>query len=118
MEVVKSLKKSEVSVEEAMLDLQQTYENLVKHLFGEDIQIRWIPAYFPFTEPSLELEIFFNNSWMEVLGCGILRPEVMKAFGRPDDEIAWASGAGLERLAMLLFDIPDIRYFWTEDPRF
>jgi len=77
--------------------------------------MRWVPAYFPFTEPSLELEIFFRNQWMEMLGCGILRKNVMKNFNRPDDEIAWASGCGLERFAMLLFDINDIRMFWSTD---
>lgn len=65
--------------------------------------MRWVPAYFPFTEPSLELEIFWNGEWLEMLGCGILRQDVMKNFNRPSDEIAWASGCGLERFAILLF---------------
>ena len=72
-------------------------------------------AYFPFTEPSLELEIFWNDDWMEMLGCGILRRKVLNNFGRPETEISWASGCGLERFAMLLFEINDIRYFWSED---
>lgn len=82
---------------------------------GNEIQFRWVPAYFPFTEPSLELEIYWNNEWLEMLGCGILRREVMDNFGRPKTEIAWASGCGLERFALLLFEISDIRVFWSQD---
>jgi len=66
----------------------------------------------------LELEIFFNNQWLEMLGCGILKKEVLKNFGRPENEIVWASGCGLERFAMLLFNITDIRIFWSRDRRF
>lgn len=97
-------------------DLQSTMDNLVKHLFG-DVQTRWIPAYFPFTNPSLELEIYFMDQWVEVLGCGIMHPDTMERTGR-GKEIAWAAGLGLERYAMKLFDIPDIRLFWTKDERF
>lgn len=53
-----------------------------------------------------------------MLGCGILKEGVMKNFGRPSNEIAWASGCGLERFALLLFEINDIRLFWSEDERF
>jgi phenylalanyl-tRNA synthetase alpha chain len=93
-------------------------ENLNKHLFG-DVKFRWVDAYFPFTEPSNELEIFFNEDWLEVLGCGLLREGILKNAGLdPDKYIAWAFGIGLERLAMKLFEIKDIRLFWTKDPRF
>jgi len=91
---------------------------LVKYLFGSNVELRWSPDKFPFTDPSLELEIFWKGQWLELLGCGILKREVMDNFGRPKNEIAWASGAGLERLALLLFDISDIRLFWSQDPRF
>lgn len=63
--------------------MQTTYENLVRYLFGTEIEMRWVPAFFPFTEPSLELEIFWNGEWLEMLGCGILRRDVMNNFGRP-----------------------------------
>jgi len=96
-------------------DLQQTLEGLAKHLFGNDIECRWVDEYFPFTHPSVELEILYRGEWMEVLGCGVMRPEI---HGLADDRQAWAFGLGLERLAMILFDIPDIRLFWTEDERF
>ena len=99
-----------------VVDLQQTLENLVKFLFG-NIQMRWVPGSFPFTDPSYELEIFFNGEWMEMLGCGIIHKNVLKNGGRSEDEIGWAAGLGIERFAMLLFGITDIRLFWSEDNR-
>ncbi len=81
--------------------------------------MRWVDAYFPFTEPSLELEIFFNNNWLEVLGCGVLRDGVVAKSGKnPELLRGWAFGIGLERLAMKLFNINDIRLFWSNDERF
>ena len=79
--------------------------------------MRWVDAYFPFTEPSFELEIYFGDEWLEVLGCGVIQQEIVKNSGR-GMQPGWAFGLGLERLAMVLFDIPDIRLFWTDDPRF
>ncbi len=58
-------------------DLKQVLENLAKHVFG-DLEMRWIDAYFPFTEPSMELEIFYNNEWLEVLGSGVIHDNVMR----------------------------------------
>jgi len=78
--------------------------------------MRWVDEYFPFTDPSFELEIFFENEWMEVLGCGVIRQEIIQNSGRQGK--GWAFGLGLERLAMVLFGIPDIRLFWTDDERF
>ena len=98
-------------------DLKSTLENLVRYLFGQNLQMRWVEAYFPFTEPSLELEIFFNNKWVEMLGCGMIHRDLMKNWKR-ESELGWAAGLGLERFAMLLFGIPDIRLFWSKDPRF
>lgn len=97
-------------------DLKQGLEGLAKHLFGP-VQMRWADEYFPFTHPSFELEIFFENEWMEVLGCGVIHPDILRNAGR-EGEKGWAFGLGLERLAMILFKIPDIRLFWTEDERF
>lgn len=90
---------------------------LVKVLFGKDIKHRWVDAYFPFTHPSWELEIFYENKWMEVLGCGIVRNEILAAAG-PNNSIAYAFGLGLERLAMALYKIPDIRLMWSTDSGF
>jgi phenylalanyl-tRNA synthetase alpha chain len=97
-------------------DLKKTLEGLCDHLFG-DCEKRWIDEYFPFTEPSFELEIYYNGDWMEVLGCGVVHSGVLENVGLSDRH-GWAFGLGLERLAMVLFSIPDIRLFWTDDTRF
>ena len=101
-------------------DLKQTHEYLVKFLFDNaDLQIRWNEDYFPFTEPSYEMEILWKDEWLEVLGSGIMHKDVLN-FANVDSEenIGWASGIGLERFAILLFEVPDIRLFWSEDDRF
>lgn len=77
----------------------------------DEIHVR--PAYFPYTEPSLELEVFFNGKWMELGGAGIFRPEVVAPFGVKSPVLAW--GFGFERLAMLKWDIKDIRDLYISD---
>ena len=106
-----------VDVEE---HLKSTLDTLVKQLFEDpQLQTRWVDAYFPFTDPSFELEILFQDQWLEVLGCGVIEPGILKNAGlNPSEHHGWAFGLGLERLAMVLFDIPDIRLFWSQDPRF
>jgi phenylalanyl-tRNA synthetase alpha chain len=111
-----------VSVEEVKNDLKRTLEGLASHLFQlktvEDA-MRWNDDYFPFTEPSFELEIFYNQDWLEVLGCGVIHHDVLRNAGLDPLKVhGWAFGLGLERLAMVLFDIPDIRLFWSTDMRF
>ncbi len=90
---------------------------MARELFGNDVEMRWNKDYFPFTDPSFELEVLFNGAWMEVLGCGVIHKEVLQNANKPN-ECGWAFGLGLERLAMVLFGIPDIRLFWTHDQRF
>ncbi|KAJ9557486.1 hypothetical protein OSB04_012100 [Centaurea solstitialis] len=97
-------------------DLKACLEGLARHLFGA-VEMRWVDTYFPFTNPSFELEIYFQEKWLEVLGCGVTEQEILKRGGKTDN-VAWAFGLGLERLAMVLFDIPDIRLFWSTDKRF
>jgi len=97
-------------------DLKTSLEALAKHLFG-DVETRWVDAYFPFTEPSLELEVYYNDDWLEVLGCGVMQQQILDDNGWKGQS-AWAFGLGLERLAMVLFSIPDIRLFWSNDTRF
>jgi phenylalanyl-tRNA synthetase alpha chain len=97
-------------------DLKATLEGLMDHLFGP-VEKRWADDFFPFTDPSLEMEILFEGEWLEVLGCGVIHEEVLQMAGR-EDRRGWAFGLGLERLAMVLFEIPDIRLFWTGDERF
>ncbi|KAG1672820.1 hypothetical protein FOA52_004624 [Chlamydomonas sp. UWO 241] len=98
-------------------ELKASLEGLAKHLFG-DVECRWIDAYFPFTEPSYELEIFFNGKWLEVLGCGVMQQSILDKNSGTTGKKAWAFGLGLERLAMVLFGVSDIRLFWTADVRF
>lgn len=98
-------------------ELKTVLVGLVKHLFGENIKYRWVDAYFPFTQPSWELEIWYNDEWLEVLGSGIMRHEILTKSGI-SDSIGWAFGIGLERLAMILYKIPDIRLFWSTDSGF
>jgi phenylalanyl-tRNA synthetase alpha chain len=83
----------------------------------EPLRVRWIEAYFPFTSPSWELEIFWQGDWLEVLGCGVVKQEILENADVPS-QLGWAFGVGLERIAMLLFEIPDIRLFWSQDERF
>lgn len=91
-------------------------EGLCECLFpGCEYRVK--PDYFPFTNPSYEVEVYYNSEWLEILGCGVIQPAILENSNRTDMKgIAW--GLGLERLAMVLFDIPDIRYFWMEDPKF
>ncbi|XP_077982901.1 phenylalanine--tRNA ligase, mitochondrial-like [Glandiceps talaboti] len=97
--------------------LKQTLTELIEHLFGKDIETKWVDVYFPFTHPSWELEIKFQGEWLEVLGSGIMEQEILNRAGATN-KIGYAFGLGLERLAMILFNIPDIRLFWSEDDRF
>lgn len=83
----------------------------------EPLRVRWIEAYFPFTSPSWELEVFWQGDWLEVLGCGVTKQEILISAGAPN-RLGWAFGIGLDRIAMLLYSIPDIRLFWSEDERF
>ena len=107
----------EAKTEFIMADLRATLEGLVRAIFG-DVPCRWVPATFPFTDPSLELEILYEGRWLEVLGCGAVRTDILQRCGRPSGSAGWAFGMGLERLAMVRYSIPDIRLFWSEDPRF
>lgn len=98
-------------------ELKTTLLELAKSLFGAQIEYRWVDTTFPFTQPSWELEIMYSGKWLEVLGCGIMRDEILKKAG-VSNSIGYAFGLGLERLAMILFDIPDIRLFWSRDTGF
>lgn len=83
----------------------------------EPLKVRWVEAFFPHTSPSWELEVWWRGDWLEVLGCGVIEQPLLN---RADvsSRIGWAFGIGLERIAMLLFGIPDIRLFWSKDQRF
>lgn len=83
----------------------------------EPLRVRWVEAYFPFTSPSWELEVYYAGDWLEVLGCGVTQQSMYINAGQPQ-QLGWAFGIGLDRIAMLLFNIPDIRLFWSQDQRF
>ncbi len=98
-------------------DLEDVQIDLAKGIFGSDIEWKFIVDSFPFTDPSVEMDIKFNGEWMEVNGAGLVHPQVLKNFGL-DSEIynGWAFGFG-DRLAMIKMGIGDIRILWSEDPR-
>lgn len=83
----------------------------------EPLRMRWVEAYFPFTSPSWELEVYYAGDWLEVLGSGVVRQSIYDNAGVPSQQ-GWAFGLGIDRIAMLLFQIPDIRLFWSQDERF
>ena len=112
-------------------DLKQNLLVFARELFGEQTQIRLRPSYFPFTEPSAEMDVSCSicggkgcsvckhSGWLEIMGCGMVDPVVFDGVGY--DSSIWtgyAFGMGLERLAMLLYGIDDIRYFYQNDLRF
>ncbi|EPX71817.1 phenylalanyl-tRNA synthetase [Schizosaccharomyces octosporus yFS286] len=81
------------------------------------VRYRWTYDSFPFTQPSFQLEILWKGAWLEILGCGVVRENILTRAGI-QNHVGWAFGIGLERLAMILYGIPDIRLFWTTDDRF
>lgn len=87
------------------------------HAPDEPLRMRWVEAYFPFTSPSWELEVYYEGDWLEVLGCGVVKQDLYINAGVPQ-RLGWAFGIGIDRIAMLLFKIPDIRLFWSQDERF
>lgn len=90
-----------------------------RNFFGREIEMRFRPGYFPFTEPSIEVDINFEGRWMELLGAGMVHPNVFKNAGlNPKDCQGFAFGVGIDRLAMLKYKINDIRLFYSGDLRF
>lgn len=85
---------------------------------NEPLRVRWNQEYFPWTSPSWEIEVFWKGEWLECCGCGVVQQQVLLNSGLGKDKLGWAFGIGLDRIAMLLFGIPDIRLFWTQDERF
>ncbi len=115
----------------SLADLKGTLEILAKRLFGEDREIRFRPSFFPFTEPSIEVDVSCfkcggagcsickETGWIEILGSGMVHPNVLKGCGYdPEKYTGFAFGIGPERVAMLKYGITDIRNFYTNDIRF
>ncbi|NQX84038.1 MAG: phenylalanine--tRNA ligase subunit alpha [Mycoplasmataceae bacterium] len=103
--------------------MKYVLEEFMKHIFGNDVELNFRPSYFPFTEPSLEVDIrskeLGGNGWIEVLGCGLINENVIKMSGKnPNKVFGFAIGVGLERLAMLKWGIKDIRHFYDTNLEF
>ena len=112
-------------------DLKQTLFYFVQELFGNDIKVRFRPSYFPFTEPSAEMDISCllckgegcnvckYTGWLEILGCGMIDPNVLTANGIDAEKYSgFAFGMGIERIAMLKFEVKDLRTYFSNDVRF
>jgi phenylalanyl-tRNA synthetase alpha chain len=99
-------------------DLRGTIKVFLETMFGE-LPIRFRPSFFPFTEPSAEVDVQWRGRWLEVMGCGMVDPNVLKAVGYdPEVYTGFAAGLGVERIAMVLHQIDDIRRLYTSDLRF
>ncbi|ODV90088.1 hypothetical protein CANCADRAFT_101103 [Tortispora caseinolytica NRRL Y-17796] len=109
--------------------LRRTLELVIEDIFmkaaesngtlnsNTEIPVHWLEDKFPFTSPSFQTEVLYNDSWLELLGCGVIQQGVFDKANFPS-AVGWAFGIGLDRLAMVLFSIPDIRLFWSDDSRF
>jgi phenylalanyl-tRNA synthetase alpha chain len=108
-----------------LTDLKATLDYFVKMVFGESAKTRLRPSFFPFTEPSFEMDFYspnlgkLSNQWLEIMGCGMVDPEVFKSVGLDSNEYSgYAFGMGIERIAMILQGVDDIRYYYQNDIRF
>ncbi|MDX3773717.1 phenylalanine--tRNA ligase subunit alpha [Chromatiaceae bacterium AAb-1] len=101
-------------------ELKGILHDFLHNFFEEDLQIRFRPSFFPFTEPSAEVDVMGKNGkWLEVLGCGMVHPNVLRAVGiDPEVYSGFAFGMGVERLTMLRYGVTDLRAFFENDLRF
>jgi phenylalanyl-tRNA synthetase alpha chain len=97
-------------------DLREVLTQIVKGLFGPDVKYRFLDDTFPYTDPSLQVEVEVDGQWVEILGGGMPRKDVLKNFGI-EGYNGWAFGFGLERLAIISMTLPDIRLLWSTDDR-
>jgi phenylalanyl-tRNA synthetase alpha chain len=115
----------------SMADLKGTLELFAREMFGPRSKIRFRPSFFPFTEPSAEVDVLCflcggdgcrvckQSGWLEILGCGMVHPQVLRNVGYDPEEVTgWAFGMGVERIAMLKYGVDDIRLFYENDLRF
>ena len=101
-------------------ELKGILHDFLQNFFEESLQVRFRPSYFPFTEPSAEVDVMGKNGqWLEVLGCGMVHPNVLRAVGiDPEEYTGFAFGMGVERLTMLRYGVNDLRAFFENDLRF
>jgi len=120
-----------VDMNVSFADLKSVLNYFVRELFGNDVKTRFRPSYFPFTEPSAEMDVYWGlnsesdkritkgTGWLEILGCGMVDPEVFNNVDYDSSKYSgYAFGVGIERIAMLLYGIEDIREFYKGDTRF
>ena len=114
-------------VEGLVIDKNVSFSNLkailhqfVRSFFEREVELRFRPSYFPFTEPSAEVDILWGkDKWLEILGCGMVHPEVLSNAGvDPEIYSGYAFGMGIERLAMLRYNVEDLRVFFENDLSF
>jgi len=99
--------------------LKGLLKEFIADFFGNKVELRFRPSYFPFTEPSAEVDIRWKKGWLEILGCGMVHPNVLKMSGiNPNEYSGFAFGLGPERIAMLKHNITDLRSFFENDIRF
>ncbi|MEE8321950.1 MAG: phenylalanine--tRNA ligase subunit alpha [Gammaproteobacteria bacterium] len=100
-------------------ELKGLLVDFIEHFFKRELEIRFRPSYFPFTEPSAEVDIMGENGWLEILGCGMVHPNVLANVGIDTEKYTGlAFGMGVERLAMLYYGVDDLRLFFDNDLRF
>jgi phenylalanyl-tRNA synthetase alpha chain len=100
-------------------DLKGTIKAFLQEMFGEALPVKFRASYFPFTEPSAEVDVQWQGKWLEVMGCGMVDPQVLKTVGYdPETYTGFAAGLGIERFAMVLHEIDDIRRLYSSDLRF
>lgn len=100
-------------------DLKGTIKEFLHQMFGEEMEIRFRASYFPFTEPSAEVDMRWKGKWLEIMGCGMIDPNVLKSVGYdPETYTGFAAGFGVERVALLLHQLDDIRRLYSSDLRF
>lgn len=99
-------------------ELEEALGNIAIAVFGPNVKYRLNKDTFPYTEPSLEMEVEIEGKWVEVVGCGVVKGSVLEKLGVDSSNYTgWAFGFGLERLAIVSMSLPDIRLLWSEDPR-
>ncbi|MBU6324752.1 MAG: phenylalanine--tRNA ligase subunit alpha, partial [Bacteroidetes bacterium] len=120
-----------IDQEVSFADLKQTLYYFIQKLFGENTKVRFRPSYFPFTEPSAEMDVWVGTDteddyrltkgtgWLEILGCGMVHPNVLQNCSiDPEIYSGFAFGLGLDRICMLRYGVKDIREFFSGDIRF
>ena len=110
-----------INEDSSFAEMKGTLEYFVQEMFGKNTKMRFRPSYFPFTEPSAEVDIWNEklNQWMEILGCGMVNPNVLTNVGYDNKKYqGFAFGLGNERIAMIKYGIKDIRLFYQNDKRF